>query len=129
MSPADDVTSLSAIGGSAYPSSVPFTTTHWSVVPEAQEAFEKLCRVYWGPIYGFVRRQSGMEAAALFAAERICEHRWASTLLDRVLSRLDRYCKRGKAASFDSRRYPKRVALSNYSNSRMSPDRILRGTR
>ena len=41
-----------------------FTTTHWSVVleaqgesPVAQEALEKLCRVYWRPIYGFVQRQ------------------------------------------------------------------------
>jgi RNA polymerase sigma-70 factor (ECF subfamily) len=41
-----------------------FTTTHWSVVlaaqgpsPTAQAALEKLCRTYWRPIYGFVRRQ------------------------------------------------------------------------
>ena len=25
--------------------------------PTAQEALEKLCRIYWRPIYGFVRRQ------------------------------------------------------------------------
>ena len=43
---------------------VPFATTHWSVVLEAQgeslaaqEALDKLCRIYWRPIYGFVRRQ------------------------------------------------------------------------
>src|SRR5256712_10517061 len=42
----------------------PFVTTHWSVVlaaqgesPAAQEALEKLCRTYWWPLYGFVRRQ------------------------------------------------------------------------
>jgi DNA-directed RNA polymerase specialized sigma24 family protein len=41
-----------------------FTTTHWSVVlqaqgesPAAQEALEDLCRTYWRPIYGFVRRE------------------------------------------------------------------------
>jgi RNA polymerase sigma-70 factor (ECF subfamily) len=41
-----------------------FTTTHWSVVlqaqgdsPAAKEALEKLCRTYWWPLYGFVRRQ------------------------------------------------------------------------
>jgi RNA polymerase sigma factor (sigma-70 family) len=63
--PADDqVTSLSAIGGSPYHGPVAFTTTHWSVVLEAQgpthaaqAALEKLCRTYWRPIYGFVRRQ------------------------------------------------------------------------
>ncbi len=43
---------------------VAFTTTHWSVVltaqgesPAAEEALEKLCRMYWRPIYSFVRRQ------------------------------------------------------------------------
>jgi RNA polymerase sigma factor (sigma-70 family) len=44
-------------------SAVAFTTTHWSVVltaqeqsPEADAALEKLCRTYWWPLYGFVRR-------------------------------------------------------------------------
>src|SRR5438128_10332909 len=44
-----------------------------------------------------------MEPADPLAAERIYERRWASTLLDRVLSRLeDTYRKRGNAAVFDS---------------------------
>jgi RNA polymerase sigma-70 factor (ECF subfamily) len=41
-----------------------FVTTHWSVVlqaqdesPAAQKALEDLCRTYWRPIYGFVRRE------------------------------------------------------------------------
>jgi RNA polymerase sigma factor (sigma-70 family) len=42
-----------------------FTTTHWSVVaaagdsktPEATLALEQLCRTYWRPVYGFVRRR------------------------------------------------------------------------
>src|SRR5713101_8316835 len=45
-------------------SAVAFVTTHWSVVlaaqdrsPAADEALEKLCRTYWWPLYGFVRRQ------------------------------------------------------------------------
>jgi len=45
-------------------SAVAFVTTHWSVVLTAQErspaadaALEKLCRTYWWPLYGFVRRQ------------------------------------------------------------------------
>ncbi|PZR73401.1 MAG: RNA polymerase subunit sigma-24 [Chthoniobacterales bacterium] len=40
-----------------------FVTTRWSVVlaaqsssPAAEEALEKLCRTYWWPLYGFVRR-------------------------------------------------------------------------
>jgi DNA-directed RNA polymerase specialized sigma24 family protein len=41
-----------------------FSTTHWSVVleaqgltPEAQAAMDNLCRTYWRPAYGFVRQQ------------------------------------------------------------------------
>jgi RNA polymerase sigma-70 factor (ECF subfamily) len=63
--PADDeVTSQSAIGGNAYHGPAAFITTHWRVVLEAQgespaahEALEKLCRIYWRPIYSFLRRQ------------------------------------------------------------------------
>ncbi|MGE5209424.1 MAG: RNA polymerase sigma factor, partial [Alphaproteobacteria bacterium] len=48
-----------------------FVTTHWSVVlaaqgrsPAAEEALEKLCRTYWWPLYGFVRRNGyGAEEA------------------------------------------------------------------
>ena len=62
--PADDqVTPLTAIGENAVHGPVAFTTTHWSMVLEAQgptataqEALDKLCRTYWRPIYGFVRR-------------------------------------------------------------------------
>src|SRR5438874_3206906 len=55
---------LNTIGASTENGAVAFTTTHWSVVleaqgesPAAQESLEKLCRTYWRPIYGFVRRQ------------------------------------------------------------------------
>jgi len=62
--PADDqVTPLTAIGENAPHGPAAFTTTHWSIVleaqgasPAAQQALEKLCRTYWRPIYGFVRR-------------------------------------------------------------------------
>jgi RNA polymerase sigma factor (sigma-70 family) len=184
--PADDqVTSLTGVSGSAQEGRVAFTTTHWSVVLEAQgesaaaqEALEKLCRIYWRPIYSFVRRQGagleeaqdltqgffalllerrdlrsvrkekgrlrsylltalkhfladerrramaikrgkgeglipleqlhaeewgGMEPTDQLTAERIYERRWASTVLERVLSRLeDNYRTRGNAALFDS---------------------------
>jgi RNA polymerase sigma factor (sigma-70 family) len=63
MSPAEhSLTSLSASGEGVQGPAV-FATTHWSVVlkaqgesPAAQEALEKLCRTYWRPIYGYVRR-------------------------------------------------------------------------
>ena len=68
-----EVTSQSAIGpvpaGHDGPSA--FTTTHWSIVleaqrdsPEANKALEKLCRTYWWPIYSFIIRQgAGPEEA------------------------------------------------------------------
>jgi RNA polymerase sigma factor (sigma-70 family) len=41
-----------------------FVTTHWSVVlaaqggsPAAKDALEQLCRIYWRPIYSFLRRE------------------------------------------------------------------------
>jgi RNA polymerase sigma factor (sigma-70 family) len=60
----EELTSTTATGVSGQQGSPAFTTTHWSVVleaqgesPAAQGALEKLCRTYWRPIYGFVRRQ------------------------------------------------------------------------
>lgn len=48
-----------------------FATTQWSVVlaaqgrsPGADEALEKLCRAYWWPLYGFVRRNGYMPEEA-----------------------------------------------------------------
>lgn len=180
-----EATSTTATDASMQQGRAAFTTTHWSVVleaqgesPAAQEALEKLCRVYWRPIYSFVRRQgagpeeaqdltqgffalllerrdlrtvrkekgrlrsylltavkhflsderrramaikrgkgerlipleqlrseeqSGVEPSDPLTAERIYERRWASTLLDRVLGRLEeKYGARGNAALFDS---------------------------
>jgi DNA-directed RNA polymerase specialized sigma24 family protein len=58
------VTSTTATGASEQHGGAAFTTTHWSVVleaqgesPAAQEALEKLCRTYWRPIFAFLRRQ------------------------------------------------------------------------
>jgi len=60
----DEVSSSSAIGSKAQNGAVAFATTHWTIVlqaqgdsPAAHEALERLCRTYWRPIYGFVRRQ------------------------------------------------------------------------
>ena len=53
----------SASGPNAEAGGVIFATTHWSIVlaaqgpsPAAEEALEKLCRIYWRPIYSFLRR-------------------------------------------------------------------------
>ncbi len=67
----DQVTSVTGVGSSARNGAVAFTTTHWSVVleaqgqsPAAQEALEKLCRTYWRPVYSFIRPEgTGPEQA------------------------------------------------------------------
>jgi RNA polymerase sigma factor (sigma-70 family) len=71
----------SATGGRAT-----FTTTHWSVVlqaqgesPAAQQALETLCRTYWRPLYGFARRQGHTREEAQDLVQdffaRLLEHR------------------------------------------------------
>jgi RNA polymerase sigma factor (sigma-70 family) len=68
-----------------------FTTTHWSIVleaqgetPAAQKALEILCRTYWRPLYGFVRKQGlGREEAQDLVQEffaRLLEHRNLDTV-------------------------------------------------
>ena len=68
-----------------------FTSTHWSVVLEAQgqspaahKALEILCSTYWRPLYGFVRRQGlTREEAQDLVQEffaRLLEHRNLDTV-------------------------------------------------
>ena len=68
-----------------------FTATHWSIVleaqsesPAAQKALEILCRTYWRPLYGFVRRQGlGREEAKDLIQEffaRLLEHKNLNTV-------------------------------------------------
>ena len=65
MSAGNEVSSLTGLGGNTQRGAVAFTTTHWSVVltaqgesPAAQEALETLCRTYWRPVYGFIKRHN-----------------------------------------------------------------------
>jgi len=67
----DHVASLTTLDRSARGGGIAFTTTHWSVVleaqgqsPAAEEALEKLCRTYWRPVYAFIRRQGARPAEA-----------------------------------------------------------------
>jgi RNA polymerase sigma factor (sigma-70 family) len=68
-----------------------FTTTHWSVVleaqgdtPAAQRALEILCQTYWRPLYGFVRKQGlGREEAQDVVQDffaRLLEHKNLDTV-------------------------------------------------
>jgi RNA polymerase sigma-70 factor (ECF subfamily) len=62
--PADDQASENRVGPTTQNGRIAFATTHWSVVlaaqgesAQAKAALEKLCRIYWWPLYGFVRRE------------------------------------------------------------------------
>jgi RNA polymerase sigma-70 factor (ECF subfamily) len=70
-----------------------FTTTHWSVVMAAQDtdpqralaALGKLCRLYWYPLYAFVRRLGHSHEDA----EDLTQGFFARLLRKEVLSRVD----------------------------------------
>jgi len=60
----DDTMAASPADGTSRDLRSAFVTTHWSVVlaaqgpsPAADLALEKLCRSYWRPVYGFIRKQ------------------------------------------------------------------------
>lgn len=66
-----------------------FATTHWSVLdrvrqvdsPQATEALEKLCRIYWPPLYSYVRRlgfepQEAQDLTQAFFAKLLEKNFW-----------------------------------------------------
>jgi RNA polymerase sigma-70 factor (ECF subfamily) len=69
-----------------------FATTHWSVVlaaandktPEAAAALERLCRIYWYPLYAFVRRQGYGPADAQDLTQEFFARLLARSFLARV---------------------------------------------
>ena len=76
---------------SADGSAARFTTTHWSVVleaqgesPAAQKALAILCRTYWRPLYTFIRRQGLTREEAQDLVQdffaRFLEHRNLNTV-------------------------------------------------
>ncbi|MGH7983647.1 MAG: RNA polymerase sigma factor [Candidatus Udaeobacter sp.] len=100
--PADyDEASGSAIGLSRQDGVVAFATTHWSVVltvqgesPAAEKALEKLCCIYWRPLYLFLRRQGiGPEHA-----QDLTQGFFAELIRDRSYIRADR--EKGRFRSF-----------------------------
>lgn len=70
-----------------------FNTTHWSVVrsavdskaPGADRALEQLCRVYWQPVYAFVRRTVPQPEDA----RDLTQGFFAELLADRTIARAD----------------------------------------
>ena len=97
----DEGTSTTTINASWQQGGAAFTTTHWSVVleaqgesPAAQQALEKLCRTYWRPIFAFLRRQ-GIPPEA---AEDITQGFFAELLERRSLSAVRK--EKGRLRSF-----------------------------
>jgi RNA polymerase sigma factor (sigma-70 family) len=96
-----ELASTTTTGASGHQGGVAFTTTHWSVVleaqgesPAAQEALEKLCRTYWRPIFAFLRRQG----VSLEEAEDITQGFFAELLERRSLSAVRK--EKGRLRSF-----------------------------
>src|SRR6266481_5366691 len=122
----DDVTSSTGSGSAAagQQGAVAFATTHWSLVleaqgesPAAQEALEKLCRIYWRPVYSFLRRQGvaqeeaedltqGFFALLLERGDFSAVHREKGRLRSYLLTALnllkDEYAATRNPALFDS---------------------------
>lgn len=79
-----------------------FTTTHWSVVlaakdevaPEATQALAELCRIYWYPLYAYVRRKGHSVADA----QDLTQEFFARLLEKHYLGSVDR--RKGKFRSF-----------------------------
>src|SRR5258706_2262080 len=79
-----------------------FTTTHWSVVvtagasasPDADKALDRLCHVYWRPLYAFVRRRG----YAAHDAQDLTQEFFARLLEKDFLRAVDR--SKGKFRSF-----------------------------
>jgi RNA polymerase sigma factor (sigma-70 family) len=84
------------------PAGAQFTTTHWSVVvaagqsqlPQAADAQEKLCGVYWYPLYAYVRRQGNSPEDA----EDLTQQFFSRLLEKDYLARADQ--ERGKFRTF-----------------------------
>ena len=79
-----------------------FQTTHWSVVlaadgteaTQATEALEKLCRVYWYPLYTYLRRRG----CDVHDAQDLTQGFFVHLLERRALSRVER--SKGRFRSF-----------------------------
>jgi len=73
--------------------------TRWSLVlaagdsrsPNAEEALEHLCRLYWKPVYGFVRSRSHSPEDALDLTQGFFAHLLESRLIHRADAQLGRF--------------------------------------
>lgn len=93
---------MKATPGTLQEGGASFATTHWSVVaqsaltdvPEATKALERLCEMYWAPIYSFIRRRGYPPADA----QDLTQSFFAFFLRTKAYARTDRL--HGKFRSF-----------------------------
>jgi RNA polymerase sigma-70 factor (ECF subfamily) len=93
MPPSDETLPLAMAGGGT------FHTTHWSVVlaarqadaPGARQALEQLCRVYWYPLYAYLRRAGWAEPDAQDLTQGFFAHLLEHQTLDRVAREKGRF--------------------------------------
>jgi DNA-directed RNA polymerase specialized sigma24 family protein len=93
---------LKATPGTLQQGGASFATTHWSVVaqsaltdvPEAADALAHLCKIYWPPIYSFIRRRGYPPADA----QDLTQSFFAFFLRTKAYARTDRL--HGKFRSF-----------------------------
>lgn len=84
---------------SSDPRPSPFPVTRWSLVLAARgsrsgtaaEALEELCRLYWKPIYGFIRTRSHVPEDALDLTQGFFAHLLEKDLIHRADSQLGRF--------------------------------------
>src|ERR1035441_1707495 len=99
-----------------------FSTTHWSIVQGvgqdnpalAAVALERLCRIYWFPIYAFIRRRGSSQ----HDAEDSTQEFFAHLLEKETIKKVDR--QKGKFRSFML------AALTNFLNNERSEQRGLK---
>jgi RNA polymerase sigma factor (sigma-70 family) len=99
-----------------------FSTTHWSVVLGAGQnnltaaavALERLCRIYWYPIYAFIRRRGSSQ----HDAEDLTQGFFAHLLEKETLKKVDR--QKGKFRSFML------AALTNFLNNEWDKQQTLK---
>lgn len=86
----------------ALASAAQFKTTRWSIVamagknpsPESAQALEDLCRVYWPPVYAFLRRK-GFDS---YQSEDLCQGFFEKLLAKNYVAQADR--DKGKFRTF-----------------------------
>ena len=122
MDDSEDTSFVTESSGFAEGKVSAFSTTHWSIVEGAGQdnpalaavALERLCRIYWFPIYAFIRRRGSSQ----HDAEDSTQGFFAHLLEKESIKKVDR--QKGKFRSFML------AALTNFLNNEWDKQRALK---